>query len=96
MQRQKTRQLSDIIRDIKSQYNLNRDLDKLHIKKSWADIVGNNAARHTDKMYFRGSVLYVHLNSPVLRYELSGQRKLLQKRLNEVVGYDLISNVVFK
>ncbi|MEA3447883.1 MAG: DUF721 domain-containing protein [Bacteroidota bacterium] len=96
MQRQKTRHLSDIIRNIKSQYNLNRDLDKLRVKKSWPDVVGNNAARYTDKMYFRGSVLYVHLNSPVLRYELSGQRKLLQQRLNEVVGYDLISNIVFK
>ncbi len=96
MRRQKTQSLSDVIRTMKSQYNLNRDLDKLRIKKAWKDVVGINAARYTDKLYFRGSVFYVHLNSPVLRYELSGQRNLLKKRLNEVVGHELISNIVFK
>jgi predicted nucleic acid-binding Zn ribbon protein len=96
MRRQKTQKLSDVIKMFKSQYNLNRDLDKLRVKKAWPEVVGLNAAHYTDKLYFRGSVLYVYLNSPVLRYELSGQRKLLQQRLNEVVGHELVSNVVLK
>ncbi len=96
MRRQKTLSLSDVIRTFKSQNNLNRDLDKLRIKKAWPEIVGANAAHYTDKLYFRGSVLYVHLHSPVLRYELSGQRKLLQQRINEVVGHALVTNIVLK
>ncbi|MFO7790651.1 MAG: DUF721 domain-containing protein [Bacteroidota bacterium] len=96
MRRQKTQNLSDVIKAFKAQYNLNRDLDKLRAKKAWPEIVGSNAARYTDKIYFRGTVLYIHLTSPVLRHELSGQRKILKTRLNEAVGREVVSNVVLK
>lgn len=96
MRRQKTQSLSDVIRSFKSQYRLENDLDKLHARKAWVEAVGPNAARHTTKLYFRGNILYAHISSSVLRYELNAQRKTLKNRINESLGREIVGDVILK
>ncbi len=96
MRRQKTQNLSEVIRTIKDKYNLNKELDKVHARQVWSEIVGPNASRYTSRLYFRDDVLYVHITSPVLRYELNNQRKTLIKRVNEKLGREVIRDVILK
>lgn len=96
MRRSKTQGLSDVIQVMKKQYKLEHGMNQAHIIKSWESVVGKTAASYTDKIYFRGSELNVHISSPVLRQQLSGQRVTLTKRLNESLGENFISQIFIR
>ncbi len=96
MKRSQTQGISEVIKLMKKQYQLQNGMDKANIKRNWERVVGKNAAAYTEKIYFRDQTMVVHLRSPILRHELSGQRATLVKRINEQVGRELVKEVILK
>ena len=52
-------------------------------------------AKYTRNLYIRNQILYVHLSSAALRQELMMGRELLVRKLNEKVGANVITNIIF-
>ena len=71
-------------------------LDEVKIIKGWSGVVGPFIAQYTRDLYIREGVLFVQLTSDSLRNELSYSKSLLLKNLNQLVGYDLLTDIVFK
>lgn len=71
-------------------------LDEVKIVKGWSGVVGPFIAQYTKDLFVKEGVLHVRLTSDSLRTELSYSRSLLLKNLNNLVGYDLLTDIVFK
>jgi len=77
-------------------YGLKDKMLQLDIITSWEQLMGKAIARRTREMYFKDRILYISLDSSVLREELMmGKSKIIQL-LNEKTGKELISDIVFK
>jgi predicted nucleic acid-binding Zn ribbon protein len=71
-------------------------LDEVKIIKGWNGVVGPFIAQYTKDLFIKDGVLLVRLSSDSLRTELSYSKSLLLKNLNNLVGYDLLKDIVFK
>ena len=59
---------------------------------AWPVVMGEAIAALTGDLYIRNQTLFVHLNNPALRMELSMQRQDVVRRLNEHVGSQVIAD----
>jgi predicted nucleic acid-binding Zn ribbon protein len=60
---------------------------------AWTDVAGPMVERYTGEKYIKNQTLFVKINNPSLRQDLSMMRSQLVKRLNEAVGSFVISDV---
>jgi len=96
MRRSKTISLAEAINDYIKEMNLGGKLDEISVINSWEEIVGKAISSRTTKIYFKDKVLYVHLNSSVVRNELLMLREVLKNKLNEKAGSKVISDIVLR
>ena len=71
--------------------SLENGLLDLEVKKVWFEVMDNGVANYTRDVNLKNKTLYVKLNSPALREELSyGKEKLIniinQKFKNEIIN----------
>ena len=71
-------------------------LDEVKIVKGWKSVVGPFIAQFTKDLYIKEGVLFVSLTSDSLRNELSYSKAVLRKNLNDLVGYELLTDIVFR
>jgi predicted nucleic acid-binding Zn ribbon protein len=86
--------LGDLIKAFYTQHKGPDYVDELKIINSWPKMVGPFIAKHTIDLSIRNKVLFVRVDSDSLRNELSYSKSLLLKNLNEVVGKEVISEIV--
>ncbi len=88
------RPLGDLIKEF---YELHKGADYLEeqrIIQSWPQVVGPFIASHTIDLSIKSHVLFVRVDSDALRSELGYSKSLLIRNLNEVVGKEIISDIV--
>ncbi len=85
--------LGDAIGRLLKVYRLENRLEEVGIVNAWEEMMGSMIARHTREIYIRDRILYVRLNSSVLREELSYARSKLIAMVNEKAGRELIDDV---
>ena len=87
--------LKDILlRNLREQ-GLETPLLQKRLVDSWPEVAGPVIARYTLNTYIYTQTLYVRLSNPSLRADLSLMRGELVKKLNAVVGQQVISDVCF-
>ena len=96
MRRSKTITLAEAIQDYLKEMHLEGKLSETGVINSWEEIVGKAIASRTSKIYIREGVLYVHLNSSVVRNELLMLRQALKEKINEKAGTEVIREIVLK
>ena len=96
MRRSKTISLAEAMKDYIKEMNLEGKLNEIGIINSWEETVGKAIASRTSKLYIKDQVLYVHLNSSVVRSELLMLRQALKEKLNEKAGSEVIKDIVLK
>ena len=96
MRRSKTISLAEAMKDYIKEMNLEGKLNEVGVINSWEETVGKAIASRTSKIYIRDRVLYVHLNSSVVRNELLMLRQALKEKLNGKAGAEVIQDIVLK
>jgi len=96
MRRSKTISLAEAMKDYIREMNLEGKLNEVHLIGSWEEVVGKAISSRTGKIYIRDHVLYVHLNSSVVRNELLMLRQELMEKLNERAGAEVIKDIVLR
>ena len=87
--------LKEIISSLIGQYRLGSKLNEIKITESWEGVVGPMIKKHTLEIKVRNSKLFVKLDSPALKNELSYSRKKLTGLLNNAVGSEVINEIIF-
>jgi predicted nucleic acid-binding Zn ribbon protein len=96
MRRSKTISLAEAVKDYIREMNLGDKLNEAGIINSWEDTVGKAIASRTSKIYIKDHVLFIHLNSSVVRNELLMLRQTLKEKLNEKAGSEVIKDIILK
>jgi len=96
MRRSKTITLAEAVNDYIREMNLGPKLSETGIINSWEETVGKAISSRTTKIYIKDHVLFVHLNSSVVKSELLMLREALRSKLNEKAGSEVIKEIVFR
>lgn len=90
------KKITDILKNIMDDNGLANELKERNVLSHWADVVGATVANRTTEIYINKKVLFVSVNSSVLRHELLLQKQHLLNRLNESAGDLVINDIVLK
>jgi predicted nucleic acid-binding Zn ribbon protein len=71
-------------------------LSEIGIINSWEEIVGKAISSRTNRIYIKDHILYVHLNSSVVRNELLMLRDVLKEKLNEKAGSEVVKEIILR
>ena len=96
MRRSKTISLAEAVNDYIKEMNLGGKLSEITIINSWEEIVGKAISSRTTKIFIKDHILYVHLNSSVVRNELFMLREVLREKLNSKAGSEVIKEIVLR
>lgn len=86
--------LGDLIKEFYEQHRGPEYLDEVKLINSWPKVVGPFIASHTIDLSIKNHVLFVRVDSDALRNELNYSKSLLIKNLNEVVGKEILQEIV--
>jgi len=86
--------LGDLIKEFYEQHRGSDYLDEVKLINSWPKVVGPFIASHTIDLCIKNQVLFVRVDSDALRNELGYSKSLLIKNLNELVGKEILREIV--
>lgn len=96
MRRSKTISIAEAIRDYIKEMNIGGKLNESAVINSWEEIVGKAISSRTSNIYIKDKILYVHLNSSVVRNELLMLRSALKEKINQKIGAEVIKDIVLR
>lgn len=96
MRRSRTMTLNEVLKEYRSEMNIDTRLKEVSLINAWEDIAGRAIARRTSKVYLKDGKLFIYLTSPVVRNELSMAKESLRERLNEEAGEDLVKEIILR
>ena len=73
---------------------LENGLLDLEVKKVWFEVMDNGVANYTRDVNLKNKTLYVKLNSPALREELSYGKEKLINIINQKLKKEIINKIV--
>lgn len=85
--------LKDILSEFKQDHKFSQHLSELKLRETWEKELGITIAKYTSKIYFRNGILYVKLDSSVLRHELHANREIVINKLNQALGEKLVKEL---
>ncbi len=96
MRRSKTISLAEAMKDYIREMNLEGKLLEVNLISSWEETVGKAISSRTTRIYIKNKILFVYLNSSVVRNELLMLREALRQKMNEKAGSEVIKDIVLK
>jgi hypothetical protein len=88
--------LSSVIHEYLKALDIENKLQEVRLIEGWPEVVGLIIAKKTARLYLKNRVLFVYLNSSVVRSELLRIREGLIKALNEKAGGKIIDDIVMR
>ncbi|WP_372973874.1 DUF721 domain-containing protein [Muriicola sp.] len=88
--------LGEALQDFISSNKLQKGLDKVHVRESWVNLMGNGVNNYTTGIELREDTLYVSLSSSVLREELSLGKSKIIDLLNEELGREVVRKIILR
>ncbi len=86
--------LGDLIKEFYEVHKGSEYLDEQKVLNSWKEVVGPFIASHTIDLAIKNKVLFVRVDSDALRSELGYSKSLLIKNLNDLVGKEVVDEIV--
>jgi predicted nucleic acid-binding Zn ribbon protein len=87
--------LKEVIDELIKTYKLEDGISATRVINSWEKVAGSMIFNHTEKIFIRKNKLYLKLDSPALKQELSFAKSRIIKKLNKSVDQNLIEDIVF-
>jgi len=88
--------LGDAISQIFKEEKLDEKYSIFAIRNGWEGIVGKTVAKHTTQINYLNGLLYVSIDSPVVRNELSYVKEEIMQKVNKFVGKRLVKELILK
>lgn len=96
MKRRNEETLKTVINRMLKAYGLEEGYFKTLLINSWPVVMGKMVNAKTSDLKIKNKVLYVKMTSAPLKQELSYGKQKIVSMLNEHVGQEVITDVVFQ
>lgn len=90
----KDEEMAIILQRMLKQYGLNKGLDKVNVKDLYKSVVGEYIFNQTKSIQLRNRVLFIRIEIPAIRQELSMAKSRLVKSINEKAQKQLIDEII--
>lgn len=87
--------LKDLIDRWLKAHQLDGKMKELDIIDAWPEMMGIAVANRTTKIVIKNKVLYLKIDSSVMREELAHGKSIIIQRVNERAGYEIIRDIWF-
>jgi predicted nucleic acid-binding Zn ribbon protein len=85
--------LADVIGKFLRREGLETPLLQRRLLDAWGKVAGELVEKYTTEKYIRNQTLFVRIQHPALRSDLSMMKSELVKKLNEEVGAQIIMDL---
>lgn len=89
-----TQHIGDAIQYLLSTFHIKSKFDEANLIASWERLAGKPIAKRTKKLYIRGKVLFVELESPSMKNDLNLHKRQIIEILQKEFGSEVISEIV--
>lgn len=96
MRKREAQSLSEILGDSLKNLQIEGKIHETRILDAWAEVVGPILAAHTGNKYVSRRILYVQMDTPIVRSELQMMRQSLVEKLNKAAGAETIKDIIFR
>jgi predicted nucleic acid-binding Zn ribbon protein len=86
--------LGDLIKEFYELHKGSGYLDEQKVIQAWPQVVGPFIASHTIDLSIKNHVLFVRVDSDALRNELGYSKSLLIKNLNDIIGKEIVKEIL--
>jgi predicted nucleic acid-binding Zn ribbon protein len=86
--------IGQAIQQLLNRYHIKSKFDEANLVSSWERLVGKPIAKRTKKLYIRNKVLFVELESPALKNDLSIHKSQVIAVLQKEFGADVVKDLV--
>jgi predicted nucleic acid-binding Zn ribbon protein len=90
-----TQSLKDTIQELLKVYRIQGKVTQAQVIASWEKIMGKAIALKTKELYFQEQKLFVNLTSAPLKHELNMSKTKVIELINEEIGREFITEIVF-
>ena len=95
MRRSNTHKIGSLIKEYLKESNIESKLNEVEVKRLWEELLGPSVTRLTKRIYVKSSVLHVIINSSVLKQELFMNRTDIIEKINDKLGMQFITKIIF-
>ncbi len=88
--------LKDVIQDLLEVYKLRPKINEAKLVEAWERLMGKTIARSTSKISLKDEVLYLQIDSSVIKSELSFAKTKIIELVNKELGGTYIKRVEIK
>src|SRR5882757_9086231 len=87
-------QVGDAIRQLLKEYHLKPKFDEANLIASWERLAGKPVAKHTKKIYVRNRLLFIELDSPSMKSDMSLHKNEIIKIINTEFDAEMLKEIV--
>ncbi len=88
--------LQDAIQQFLQKSRLKNGIQAVRIEEVWEQLMGKTIAKYTDKIQIINHTLFITTTVAPLKNELLYQKQNIIERVNEVMGEQVLKDVVIK
>lgn len=96
MRKSNQQTIGEVLQQFLKENHLDSKLNQANIIGNWEKLVGALFAKHTKKIYFSSSKLFIEIVSPAVRNELLMQKTNLLAKINEWLDDESITEIIVK
>lgn len=96
MQYRRTETLQEALQNYLREEGLETPLLEHRAVSSWGDVAGERINKYTNNVYLFNQKLYVELTSAAARNLVVVKRQELLRKLNQIVGSAIVTDIVVK
>lgn len=87
--------LKEVIDKLLRAYHLDGKMKEMDVIQSWPELMGIAIANRTKQISIKNKVMYLSLDSSVMREELLHGKQIIIHRINEKAGFEMITDIWF-
>jgi len=95
MRRQNTETLEQVIQRYIKSIGAEQKILEIRVKNSWEELMGTGISQQTKSIFLKGKVLFIKIQSPIVKAELSMLKQNILQRMEEAVGEGSITEIRF-
>lgn len=96
MRKREAQSLSEILGESLRNLQIDGKIHETRVLDAWSEVVGPIISAHTINKYVSRRVLYVQMDTPIIRNELQMMRQSLVEKLNRASGAETIKDITFR
>lgn len=88
--------LGDAIKQIFKEEKLDEKYSIFAIRNGWEGIVGKTVAKHTTEIQFAKGILFITIDSAIIRNEMAFAKDSIIEKINQFTGKPFVKELVLK